>query len=337
MQLTSLNLSSNRINALAAKSLAGLIAISPRLKTLDLSNNAIGISGSTHVVAGLAASCPMLETLLLRNNVIGAAAASAFGPLADGCQELQELDLGENELGAEGVSELVHVLQGCLALRKLGLSQTALGAKGVSTVLRKLWGSWRRLHHLDLSANSPAMHTLSESKLASPAGQHTSQADDAHMLKEMESKVTMELGEWWSDLRDQLESRRTSLSDGQFTATLPPSKTTPRPHLPRLPTHLEARRSLKTPRATLRRAREAQDSAERRRPNLFIDLSRCGLCGERLVGQDVAVPCKDSASLVVMLRARERTTQSLRHGLAHGLAHGLTHGALGSESSRSLS
>lgn len=61
----------------------------------------------------------MLETLLLRNNVIGAAAASAFGPLADGCQELQELDLGENELGAEGVSELVHVLQGCLALRKV--------------------------------------------------------------------------------------------------------------------------------------------------------------------------------------------------------------------------
>ncbi|MCP5092874.1 MAG: hypothetical protein GY949_18325, partial [Gammaproteobacteria bacterium] len=147
--LTSLNLSSNRLGDAGAQHLAALT----NLTSLDLRGNKLGDAGAQHLAA-----LTNLTSLDLRNNKLGDAGAQHLAALIN----LTRLNLNDNDLGDAGAQHLAALTN----LTSLNLYNNKLGEAGAQHL-----AALTNLTSLDLSVNdlgeAGAKHLAALTNLAS--------------------------------------------------------------------------------------------------------------------------------------------------------------------------
>jgi Ran GTPase-activating protein (RanGAP) involved in mRNA processing and transport len=123
-----------------------------RWKTLDLSQNNLGPTGSTGLSIGLGAIITLTMLDLSSNNLMPAGATAVSFSLAE-LTALVRLELGFNCMGAAGGSSVAQSLSRLTRLQILSLSSNEIGSDGASIVCTAL-SALTLLTSLDLSVNS---------------------------------------------------------------------------------------------------------------------------------------------------------------------------------------
>ncbi|CAM9111853.1 unnamed protein product [Pylaiella littoralis] len=119
----------------------------PMLKTLDVSNNDVGVGGTTEIAGALSGGgAPQLESLSIGYNNVGDEGAAALGRAAG--LRLASLDLSGNALSGVGVGAVLSAP----GLREAKLFHNACGDEGVPLVLKALVAGGT-VETLDLGAN----------------------------------------------------------------------------------------------------------------------------------------------------------------------------------------
>ncbi|CAJ1440809.1 unnamed protein product [Effrenium voratum] len=122
----------------------------PRLQTLKLSQNQIGVKGAQALARGLEGTTA-LELLWLWENRIGDAGCEALGVALQQMPRLQTLILSQNQIGVKGAQALARGLEANASLEVLWLFQNSLGDEGCKALAAAL--AHRGLRDLDLAAN----------------------------------------------------------------------------------------------------------------------------------------------------------------------------------------
>ena len=135
--LTSLNLSSNGIGDSDAVSLSQALVANSSLTSLNLSSNGIGHSGATSLSQALATNSS-LTSLDLSDNLLGISGAASFSQALTANSSLTSLNLNGNGIGDSGASWLSQVLSTNSSLTSLDLSENMIGDSGASSLSRAL-------------------------------------------------------------------------------------------------------------------------------------------------------------------------------------------------------
>lgn len=162
-RLTFLNLSSNRVRNDGIREFASLLSQCP-LTHLDLSNNALGLTGEQHlpgvlpatgqlVLADILGTLSSLTHLNLRSNSLGPTGGASVAHSIIRCPHLLHLDLGCNNFGPSvALGSLAVSLAQCRSLQVLSLKGLNFGAQGTGSIARAL-SHCSELRELDLSSN----------------------------------------------------------------------------------------------------------------------------------------------------------------------------------------
>jgi len=122
----------------------------PRLRALDLSNNAL----EGHAVQLARAELPSLVKLLLPGNKLTAEVMAAFA--SSNLRALEHLDLTSNDLGFAGVAPF-EAITGLPALRVLGLRHNSLSSGKTETIEGgDEWNPWSTVVDIELTADEIA-------------------------------------------------------------------------------------------------------------------------------------------------------------------------------------
>uniref|UniRef100_A0A7S0QGW9 PH domain-containing protein n=1 Tax=Cryptomonas curvata TaxID=233186 RepID=A0A7S0QGW9_9CRYP len=120
-------------------------------KTLDLSQNCLGPTGSTGLSIGLGAIITLTLLDLSSNDLMPAGATAVSCALAE-LTALVRLELGFNQMGPAGGSAVAQSLSRLTALQSLGLSSNKIGSDG-ATIVCKALSALSALNSLDFSVN----------------------------------------------------------------------------------------------------------------------------------------------------------------------------------------
>ena len=126
--LTSLTLSSNKLNDEGARVLAQRLA-SGAIEALSIDSNQIGDAGAYSEVessGALQSGAPLLVLDLSRNGIGDAGAKALAGALSQAKPPLQSLSLGGNHIGTDGAKALLQMLRTNCKLLSLDLSSNPI-------------------------------------------------------------------------------------------------------------------------------------------------------------------------------------------------------------------
>ncbi|MEW5306741.1 MAG: hypothetical protein WDW36_009184 [Sanguina aurantia] len=129
--ITSLDLSYNFLNDMAAQALAGLLKVNKNILRLDLTGNDITATGAAHLTDALLQPGCSLEQLLLGGNPLGDAGILAIADMLKVNRALRELHLANTRCGLTGIVGLSTALSdtengGC-GVRVLDMEAPMLG------------------------------------------------------------------------------------------------------------------------------------------------------------------------------------------------------------------
>ena len=137
-RLKSLNVTDNALGRAGAEILAEVIAANCVLIALDLTQNAIGSDGAAAIAKALAAN-RVLTSLSLACNKIGVDGASAIAAAVEANGTLTNLNLDVNKIGPKGAAALVKALEvGGGTLTTLSMNGTCLGDQGATEIAKAL-------------------------------------------------------------------------------------------------------------------------------------------------------------------------------------------------------
>lgn len=150
-QLRSLDLSDNALGPVGAKAIAAFLPKCTSLRHLYLANNGLGPEGGTIIAEALAASPFALYTLVIgRNRLENGACEAMSRALAKHSSSLRTVRFYQNGIRPEGSSLLLKEgLSQCNALELLDLQDNTI-TTGPSKILASLLPSWPHLKALDI-------------------------------------------------------------------------------------------------------------------------------------------------------------------------------------------
>ncbi len=149
--LQSLNLSNNWIGDQGAAALAEALKSNTSLQSLNLGGKWIGDKGAEALAEALKSNTS-LQSLNLYNNQIGAKGAAAFAEALKSNTSLQSLDLSYNQIGDQGAAALAEALKSNTSLESLDLQHNKIGHQGAADFAETLKSN-TSLQSLDLLEN----------------------------------------------------------------------------------------------------------------------------------------------------------------------------------------